>query len=99
MDEQNNFNKTMLKDLKQINKRLSELTVLQRKVATGYEYINATELADLLGESVNTIYNRVHKRDFPYYKPKGKLLFKLNEIRDWIESERHSSIKELKESI
>lgn len=99
MDEQDKFNETMLKNLKQINKRISELIVVQRKVATGYEYLNATELADLLGEHVNTIYNRVHKRDFPYYKPKGKLLFKRNEIKDWIESERYSSIKELKQSI
>ena len=99
MDEQDKINETMLKNLKQINKRISELIVIQRKVAIGYEFLNATELADILGEHVNTIYNRVHKRDLPFYKPNGKLLFKREEIKNWIESERYSSVKELKESI
>lgn len=100
MDEQKSFNGETLKNLELLNKQVSELIQVQRKVVSGYDYLSANELAQMLGESIKTIYARVHNRQIPYYKPGGKiLLFKLDEIRDWIQSGRHSSMDELKQKV
>ena len=100
MDEQKCFNAETLKNLELLNKQVSELIQVQRKVVSGYDYLSANELAQMLGESIKTIYARVHNRQIPYYKPGGKiLLFKLDEIRDWIQSGRHSSMDELKQKV
>ncbi|MBR8536642.1 helix-turn-helix domain-containing protein [Carboxylicivirga sp. A043] len=73
---------------------------LQKKLSTGYDYINAKELSELLGVSIKTIYGKVYNRQIPYYKPGGKtLMFKMSEIQEWIKSGRHSTIEELKEII
>ena len=100
MDEQKCFNGETLKNLELLNKQVSELIKAQRKVISGYDYLNANELAELLGESIKTIYARVHNRQIPFYKPGGKvLLFKLEEIVDWIRSGRHSSLDEIKQIV
>jgi len=100
MDEQKCFNAETLKNLKQLNEQVSELIQVQRKAVSDYDYINASELAGLLGESIKTIYARVHNRQIPFYKPGGKvLLFKLDEIREWIKSGRHSSMDELRQNV
>jgi excisionase family DNA binding protein len=89
-------NLSVLRNLELLNKQVSDLIKLQRKEISGYDYINSNELAELLGESIKTIYARVHKREIPYYKPGGKLLlFKLSEIKDWVKSGKHESIEEL----
>lgn len=99
MEEQKIYNEATLKSLDQIHKQISELVKMQRKDIAGYDYINVDELAELLGESKKTIYARVHNRQIPFYKPGGKLLlFKLNEIKGWIESGRHSSVDEIRQS-
>ncbi|WP_262328506.1 helix-turn-helix transcriptional regulator [Carboxylicivirga litoralis] len=73
---------------------------MQKKLSTGYDYINAKELSELLGVSIKTIYGKVYNRQIPYYKPGGKtLMFKMSEIQEWIKSGRHSTIEELKEII
>ena len=100
MDEQKSFNGEAVKNLELLNEQVSELLKVQRKVISGYDYLNANELAELLGESIKTVYARVHKRQIPFYKPGGKvLLFKLDEIQDWIKSGRHSSIDEIKQQV
>lgn len=100
MDEKIDYRAETLKCLEQLNQKVNELVTVQRKVATEYDYINVNELTELLGESKKTIYTRVHNRQIPYYKPGGKLLlFKLDEIREWIKSGRHSSIEEIRQSI
>ena len=100
MDEQKCFNGETLKNLELLNKQVSELIKAQRKAISGYDYLNANELAELLGESIKTIYARVHNRQIPFYKPGGKvLLFKLEEIVDWIRSGRHSSLDEIKQIV
>ena len=90
----------VLRNLELLNKQVSELINLQRKVVSGYDYLSANELALMLGESIKTIYARVHQRQIPYYKPGGKLLlFKLDEIKEWIKSGRHATIEEIKQNI
>lgn len=100
MDKQENFNAETLQSLEKLNNQISELIQVQRKAITGYDYINVNELSKLLGESPQTIYNRVHQKQIPYYKPGGKvLLFKISEIEEWIKSGRHSSIEEIRQNI
>lgn len=100
MDKQENFNSETLQSLEKLNNQMSELIQVQRKAITGYDYINVNELSKLLGESTQTIYNRIHQKQIPYYKPGGKvLLFKISEIEEWIKSGRHSSIEEIRQNI
>lgn len=99
-EELNDINAETLMRLDLLNKQLAELLQMQRKIALGCEYINASELAELLGEKMSTIYARVHNRKIPFYKPGGKiLLFKLDEIREWINAGRRATMEELRESI
>lgn len=100
MEAQENFNDQTLKSLEKLNNQMSELIQVQRKAITGYDYINVSELSELLGESIHTVYSRVHQKQIPYYKPGGKmLLFKMGEIQNWIKAGRHSAIDEIKENI
>ena len=100
MDETKDINAETLMKLDLLNKQLAELLQVQRKVVLGNDYVSASELAELLGESIKTIYARVHYRKIPFYKPGGKiLLFKLDEIREWIKAGRHATIEELRESV
>ncbi len=100
MDEQKNMNDATLKSLELLNKQVAEIIKVQRKAVSGYDYMNANELAELLGESIKTVYARVHNRQIPFYKPGGKiLLFKLDEIREWVKSGRHSTIDELRKIV
>jgi excisionase family DNA binding protein len=95
-----NFNAEAIKNLERLNEKVTELIQVQRKANYGYDYITANELAELLGESIKTVYSRVNKKQIPFYKPGGKaLLFNLKEIEEWIKTGRHSSIEELKENI
>ena len=100
MDEQKNDNLEVVRNLEILNNQVSELLKFQKQAISGYDYINANELAELMGESIKTIYGRVHKKEIPYYKPGGKLLlFKLDEIKGWIKESKHSSIEELRRKL
>ena len=100
MDEKKCFNTETLKNLEQLNQKVSELVKVQHKAGMGFDYVSAAELAQLLGESVKTIYGRVYNKQIPFYKPGGKiLLFKLDEIEAWIRAGRHSSLDEIKSNV
>ncbi len=100
MDEEIDINAETLKSLNLLNQKITELIKVQRKAISGYDFINSSELAEILGESKKTVYARVHNRQIPFYKPGGKiLLFKLDEIQEWVKSGRHSSIDEIKQSV
>lgn len=100
MDEKTIKSNTVISHLELLNKQMSELISLEKKVTADYDYVNAIDLAELLGESINTIYARVHRKEIPYYKPGGKLLlFKVSEIKEWIKQGRRCTINEIKERI
>ncbi len=100
METKDGTNNEAVKHLEILTKQVSELLKVQRKALSDYDYINANELSELLGESIKTVYARVHQRQIPFYKPGGKiLLFKLDEIKKWIESGRHSSIDEIRQKV
>jgi len=99
-EETKDINAETLMRLDLLNKQVAELLQVQRRVVLGCDYLNAPELAELLGEKLSTIYGRVHSRKIPFYKPGGKiLLFKLDEIQEWIKSGRHATMDELRERI
>ena len=100
METKDDTHNETVKHLEILNKQVSELLKVQRKAISDYDFINASELSELLGESIKTVYARVHQRQIPFYKPGGKvLLFKLDEIKEWIESGRHSSIDEIRQKV
>ncbi|MBN2820880.1 MAG: helix-turn-helix domain-containing protein [Bacteroidales bacterium] len=100
METKDETNNETVRHLEILNKQVSELLKVQRKAISDYDFINAIELSELLGESIKTVYARVHQRQIPFYKPGGKiLLFKLDEIKEWIESGRHSSIDEIRQKV
>ena len=100
MEEQSNVGKETLKKLDLLTDKLTELVKIQRKAIMGYEYVNIVELSDIIGESVNTIYGRVHRNEIPFYKPGGKTLtFKVEEIKDWVKATRHSTMEEMRQRI
>ncbi|WP_282039364.1 helix-turn-helix domain-containing protein [Saccharicrinis aurantiacus] len=100
MDKKKCFNTEALKRLDQLNDKVSELAKAQHKAGIGFDYVTAAELAELLGESLRTIYGRVYNKQIPFYKPGGKiLLFKIEEVEKWIKSGRHSSLKEIKQNV
>ena len=56
MEEQKSCKNEAIEKLDLLNKQISELIQIQRKAASGYDYVNANELAQLLGESKKTIH-------------------------------------------
>lgn len=49
-------------------------------------FLNIEEAANLIGYSVGHTRLMAKGGDFPYYKKKGKLLFKRSELMQWVET-------------
>lgn len=62
------------------------------------ELMDVKLAATFLHLSVPTIYGLVHSRLIPYYKRRQRLYFKKNDLDQWIESGRRSTIQEIKEA-
>lgn len=59
------------------------------------EVLNFKEAIEFLGVSKSMLYKLTHKKEIPYYKPNGKLIFfKKSELEEWILGNRISSISE-----
>lgn len=53
------------------------------------EFLTVKEAARELGLSASTLYKMVLKKEIPFYKPNGKILyFKRRELMDWIEQSK-----------
>ncbi len=59
-------------------------------------YLNTSQTAKLLNISKTSLYRYINDKVIPYYKPKGVILFKLEEVTRWVESHRVSTIDETK---
>ena len=59
------------------------------------KYLNTKQLAEYIGRSPKAIRDMVFRRDIPFRKPGGRLLFAKNEIDNWIESSDGISLSEL----
>lgn len=53
-------------------------------------YMNVDELSEFIDESKQTIYTRTHKKEIPFIKRGGKLLFNRQEIIAWLESAKQN---------
>lgn len=60
----------------------------------GKEFLTVEEAAQLYGFSRGTLYNFIHAKRIPYYKPGGRVLLKKSEIDSYIGSFRIPSISE-----
>jgi len=54
-----------------------------------FGYIDAIDCASMLGESLSSVYKKTALGLIPNYKPNGRLLFKIDEIKAWIERSKN----------
>jgi excisionase family DNA binding protein len=87
--------------LENIEKSLNGLyTVLETNRTTNKEeFLNVSQVADLIEESVASIYTRTSNRTIPFYKKGKRLLFKKAEIIKWIETGKKKTIEEIQNEI
>ena len=50
-------------------------------------FITASEAAEYLGYSLQTIYNKVHRNEIPHYKRGRTLRFRRSELDAWLRGE------------
>jgi excisionase family DNA binding protein len=71
--------------------RIEQLTLLAAK-----EALNVDEVALLTGYKKQTIYNMIHNREIPFYRPEGKnVRFSKSEINDWLLQNRQRTQSEI----
>jgi excisionase family DNA binding protein len=76
----------------QLNKIESLLTSIKNNEV---EFMDLEEASQFLKLKKPTIYQMVFKREIPFYKSTKKLLFKKNELVEWVESSKVLTLKEL----
>jgi hypothetical protein len=54
-----------------------------------FGYIDAVDTAGMLGESLSALYKKTALGTIKFYKPNGRLLFKIDEIKAWIEKSKN----------
>jgi excisionase family DNA binding protein len=75
------YRKYLLKKMLKVNSTIAEDSSSVNKEKS---LMNIKELAEYLNVQKGTVYNWVYKNKVPHHKPSGKLLFKKNEIDEWI---------------
>lgn len=58
------------------------------KISSTSLFLDTTAAAQFLGVSKGQIYALVHNRLLPHYQPTGKLFFKADDLRAFVESGR-----------
>ena len=53
-----------------------------------YGYVGITGACQITGWSVSSLYKAVAKGTITHYKPNGRILFKIDELVQWIEKSR-----------
>jgi excisionase family DNA binding protein len=67
------------------------------RVSIAKPYISFKETCDYLSIKSPTLYKYTSKNLIPFYKPCGNLLFKIEELNNFIESQRITPIAEIKQ--
>jgi excisionase family DNA binding protein len=62
------------------------------------ELLDVKMTAEFLHLSVPTIYGLIHKREIPFYKRSGRLLFRRDDLDKWIAGGRRMTVDEIKEA-
>jgi excisionase family DNA binding protein len=76
----------------QLNKIESLLTSIKNNEVV---FMDLEEASQFLKLKKSTIYQMVFKREIPFYKNTKKLLFKKNELVEWVENSKVLTLKEL----
>ena len=61
--------------------------------------LTVNELSQIIRLKKSSIYSLIYKRSIPYVKINSKTLFKLSDIKKFIEQNTHESLKEQLEKI
>ena len=61
------------------------------------QFMTIIEAASYTSFSPNYLYQLVHQRAIPVYKPGRKLFFKISEIDAWISNSKQKSISEIQQ--
>ena len=59
------------------------------------QFISVIEASVYTGFSIKYLYQLVHKRAIPFYKPGRKLFFKVEELDSWISNSRTKTFEEI----
>ena len=62
-------------------------------------YLNTEEVGALIGRSPGAVRNLVLRRQIPFRKPGGRLMFLRREILEWIEGAPGLRVSELKHTV
>ena len=67
----------------------------QEKERMAKPFLNVMETSEYLGLQISTIYSYTSKKVIPFYKIRRKILFKVTELNEFIESHRIASNAEI----
>jgi excisionase family DNA binding protein len=82
--------------LKQVQHQLNKIESLLTSIKNNeVEFMDLEEASQFLKLKKPTIYQMVFKREIPFYKSTKKLLFKKNELVEWVENSKVLTLKEL----
>lgn len=82
--------------IKHFQNQLSKIELLLTSIKHNeVEFMDIEEASKFLKLKKSTIYQMVFKREIPFYKSTKKLLFKKNELVEWVESSKVLTLKEL----
>ncbi len=72
-----------------------DLKVLIMDLSVNKKYLTLSEAANYLRVSQRNLRNMVKNNKIPFYKPEGKILFKISELDKFIENNKVDSLSEL----
>lgn len=77
--------------LKTVRAALAELQPAQQPP----EYFSLEEAARFLHLKPATVYGLIHRRQIPYYKKRGRIYFRPEEISNWLNASRRMTLDEV----
>jgi len=77
--------------------KIEKLLLGQR--ANSVEFLRIDEAADFIKTPKNTVYKLVEDRDIPHIKRGKILLFRKDELANWLDEKKVLSVKELEKSL
>ncbi len=84
----------ILSKLEEMKEQIESLSLSSKEILTLEEAVTYLQL------SKSYLYKLTHRKEIPFYKPSGKLIFfKKSELDQWIVSTRESSCKEVSEDV
>jgi excisionase family DNA binding protein len=73
----------------------NDLKILLTDLSINKKYLTLSEAAQYIRVSDRTLRNMMKSNKIPFYKPEGKILFKISELDKYIENNKVESLSEL----